>query len=63
MSGRRSLMALFAASSPSRDPRRIKIIAEVFEMLESPSEGPDPIAGQESRCGTAFKFSVFVKAR
>jgi hypothetical protein len=37
----RGLVSLFAARSPSRDPRRIKFIAEVLEMLETLSDGDD----------------------
>ena len=58
MSGHRAMLALFAASSPSRDPRRIKFIAEVLEMLESLSEGPDPTlvrrAAQGPRSNSRF---------
>ena len=52
----RGLVALFAARSPSRDPRRIKFIAEVLEMLETLGKGDDFAANQEGRLGTAAKL-------
>jgi hypothetical protein len=58
----RGLVALFAARSPSRDPRRIKFIAEVLEMLERLGEGDDfavNAANREGGLGTAkLRFSA-----
>ena len=55
----RGLVALFAARSPSRDPQRIKFIAEVLEMLETLSDGEDFAADPEGRLGSAAKLPVF----
>jgi hypothetical protein len=54
----RRLVALFAASSPSRDPRRLKFIAEVLEMLEALSFGADPtIVGKLGKISRSTLFS------
>ena len=52
----RRLVALFAASSPSRDPRRLKFIAEVLEMLEALSFGADPTTDRERRLDTVINL-------
>jgi hypothetical protein len=54
----RGLVALFAARSPSRDPRRIKFIAEVLELLKTFNDGDDfaaNAANREGGLGTAAK--------